>query len=338
MVLVAFVVGMAGTMATITEASRQELARDLRADLVLDAERPVRDHVAAMPGVDVVSEEAPVTVDMGFDYGDDQRTYEGIDALAVDPAAYARTHRTVPTAGSLADLRGAAIAVSPSYAPELHYRVGDTIPVRMAGGPDKLHVVALLPDTLAGPFFLLPPDLMPDEGPRRYVVQAADPQAVAPRLAGLGAVSTTGQWVETYADKQQRQSIDVMVALLGMAMLYTVIAMVNAVVISASDRRSEFAAARVTGLTRSQVVRAALGEALGVVAIGLLLGGLAAAGTVVGIAFAIKDMIGISAASPPWALIGAVAAGATVIVGAASVLTTVSATRTPAIRLVAARE
>lgn len=338
MVLVAFVVGMAGTMATITEASRQEVARDLRADLVLDADRTVGDQVTAVPGIGAVSEEAPVAFDIGFDYGDGQITYEVTDAVAVDPAAYARTHRLVPTAGSLADLRGATIAVSPSYSPEMHYRVGDTIPVRMDGGPDKLRIVALLPDSLAGPFFLLPPDLMPEDGPRRYTVQAADPQAVAPRLAGFGQVSTTERWIETYADEQQRQSIDVMVALLGMAMLYTVIAMVNAVVISASDRRGEFAAARVTGLTRGQVVRAALAEALGVVSIGLLLGTLAAAGTVIGIAYAIKDMIGISAASPPWALLGLVALGATLIVAVASVLTTLSATRTPPIRLVAARE
>ncbi|WP_308784481.1 FtsX-like permease family protein [Phytohabitans houttuyneae] len=338
MVLVAFVVGMAGTMATITEASRQEVARDVRADLVLTAERPIRDQVAAVPGVGAVSEEAPVTVDMGLDYGDGELTYEGVDALAVDPAGYARTHRLAPTAGDLADLRGAAVAVSPSYAPELRFRVGDTLPVRMEGGPARLRVVALLPDTLAGPFFLVPRDLTAEQGPPRYLVQASDPAAAAAGLGRLGEVTTARQWIEANADEQQRQSVDVMVALLGMAMLYTVIAMVNAVVISASDRRGEFAAARVTGLTRGQVVRTALGEALGVVAIGLLLGTLAAAGTVVGIAFAIKDMIGISAASPPWALLGAVAAGATLIVAAASVLTTLSATRTPAIRLVAARE
>ncbi|BCB73735.1 hypothetical protein Pflav_001450 [Phytohabitans flavus] len=338
MVLVAFVVGMAGTMDTITEASRQEVARDMSADLVLDADRPVRDQVAAVQGVDAVSEEAPVILDVGLDYGGEQITYQGVDALAVDPAGYASTHRVVPTAGSLADLRGETIALSPSYAPELRFKVGDTLPVRIDGGPDRLRVVALLPDTLAGPFFLLPPDVMPADGAWRYAVKAADPQAVAPRLASLGEVKTTSEWIEAYADEEQRQSVDVMVALLGMAMLYTVIAMVNAVVISASDRRGEFAAARVTGLTRGQVVRTALGEALGVVAIGLLLGTLAAAGTVVGIAFAIKDMIGISATSPPWALLGAVAVGATLIVGTASVLTTLSATRTPAIRLVAARE
>ncbi|MEV4758439.1 FtsX-like permease family protein [Micromonospora sp. NPDC049559] len=338
MVLVAFVVGMAGTMGTLTEASRQEVARDLRADLVLDADRPVGARLAGVPGIGAVSEEAPVVFDLALDDGDGGLSYEATDGLAVDPAAYARTHRTAVTAGDLADLRGASIAVSPGYAPELRWRVGDTLPVRLDGGPDRLRVVALLPDTLAGPYFLLPPEFMPDAGPRRYAVQAADPPAVAGRLAALGQVTGAEQWIDAYADDQQRQSLDVMVALLGMAMLYTVLAMVNAVVISASDRRGEFATARVTGLTRGQVVRAALGESLAVVVIGVLLGALAAAGTVAGIAFAVEDMIGISAASPPWGLLGAVALGAALVVGAASVLTTLAATRTPAIRLVAARE
>ncbi|MER7333488.1 MULTISPECIES: ABC transporter permease [unclassified Micromonospora] len=338
MVLVAFVVGMGGTMGTLAEASRQEITRDLRADLVLTTDRPVGAQLAAVPGVGAVSEEVPVTFDVGLYDDDDGLAYEATDGLAVDPAAYARTHRLAVTAGDLADLRGATVAVSSSYAPELRWRVGDTLPVRIDGGPDQLRVVAVLPDTLTGPYLLLPPDLGPAGGPRRYAVQAADPAAAAARLAGFGQVATTPQWIDGYDEEQQQHSVDVMVALLGMAMLYTVIAMVNAVVISASDRRGEFAAARVTGLTRGQVVRAALGEALAVVAIGLLLGVLAAAGTVAGVAFAVRDMIGISVVSPPWELLGGVAVGAMVVVGVASVLTTLSATRTPAIRLVTARE
>jgi putative ABC transport system permease protein len=55
-------------------------------------------------------------------------------------------------------------------------------------------------------------------------------------------------------------------------------------------------------------------------------------------AAAVRDMIGISVASVPWALGSAVVAVAVVVVATASVLTTLSATRTPAIRLVAARE
>jgi len=107
---------------------------------------------------------------------------------------------------------------------------------------------------------------------------------------------------------------------------------------SASDRRAEFATARVTGMTRVQVVQMALGESVAVIGIGLLLGGLAAAGTVLGLASAIRDLIGISAVSVRWPLLGALALGAAAVVGVTSVLTTLVATRRPAIHLVGARE
>lgn len=338
MVLVAFLVGLAGTLATIGEGSRKEVTRDVRADLVLTADQPVRDQVAAVPGVGAVSEEVPVTFELGLDFGDGELEYEATDALAIAPADYTATHRVKPTAGDLGDLRGATIAASPSYVPEVRFRVGDTVPARVDGKPVQLRVVALLPETLAGPFVLVPRGLVADEGPPRYLIQAGDPAAAAARLGELGEVTTAQRWIDANADEQQRQSIDIMVVLLGMAAVYTVIAMVNAVVISASDRRNEFAAARVTGLTRGQVVRTALAESMGVVTIGLLLGTLAAAGTIAGVAFGVKDMIGISALSPPWALLGAVAAGATLVVAVTSVVTTLTATRTPPIRLVAARE
>ncbi|MEV4620904.1 ABC transporter permease [Asanoa sp. NPDC049573] len=335
MVLVAFVVGMAGTTGTITEAGRQEISRDLRADLVLTTDRPVRDQVAALPGVEAVSEEGQVSFDIGEDDGEDGLEFEGTTGLAIDPAGYTATHRMVATAGNLADLRGATVAISPSESGG--WRIGDMMPVHMDGGPQQLRVVALLPETVSGPYILLPADLM-RAGPRQYVIQAADPTAVATGLAGLGQVMTTTQWVDAYTDDQQQMSTNIMIALLGMAMVYTLIAMVNAVVIAASDRRAEFAAARVTGLTRGQVVGAALAESMGVVAIGVLLGILAAAGTLAGMAAAVRDMIGVSVASVPWALGSAVVAVAVVVVATASVLTTLSATRTPAIRLVAAKE
>ncbi|WP_308440003.1 FtsX-like permease family protein, partial [Asanoa iriomotensis] len=167
---------------------------------------------------------------------------------------------------------------------------------------------------------------------------AADPAAAATALAGVGHVLTTAQWIEAYNDEQQQISAHIMVALIGMAMVYTVIAMINAVVIAASDRRAEFAAARVTGLTRGQVVLAALAESLAVVAIGVLLGMVSATASIVGMAFAVRDLVGIAVASVPWAMFGSVVAIAVVVVGVTSVLTSLTATRTPAIRLVAARD
>jgi putative ABC transport system permease protein len=342
MVLVAFVAGIAGTLGTIGEASRQEITRTLRGDLVVTSDRPVGSELAGVAGVGTVSEEIPMVFDFEVDEGEGEVTFESAAGLAVEPGAYAETHRLDVSEGSLADLRGDAIAVSPSAAPELNWQVGDTMPVRLDGQPAQLRVAALLPSTVAGPFFLLPADLAPESASERQYVVAlaagADPATVAGRLAGLGEVVTTEEWIRRFADEEQRTSIDIMVVLLGMAMLYTVIAIINAVVISASDRRNEFAAARVTGLTRGQVVRMALWESLAVVAIGLLLGGLAATATVLGVAAAVKDMIGITVMSVQAPLLAGLVLGAIAVVGVTTVLTTGSATRTPPIRLVAARE
>jgi putative ABC transport system permease protein len=146
------------------------------------------------------------------------------------------------------------------------------------------------------------------------------------------------EWIRDDVDRQQQESLKVMLALLGMASLYTVIAMINAVVIAAADRTAEFATARLTGLTRRQVVRAALWESLAVVAVGVLLGGLAAAGTVAGVSAAVSDIVGTSVVSVPWPLFAGLAAGAALVVGVTSVLTTRAATRRPAVALAGARE
>jgi putative ABC transport system permease protein len=45
-----------------------------------------------------------------------------------------------------------------------------------------------------------------------------------------------------------------------MSALFAMVAIVNAAVIAGADRREEFAALRLTGLTRGQVIRTALTE------------------------------------------------------------------------------
>jgi putative ABC transport system permease protein len=292
-------------------------------------------------GVGTASEEVPAELEVLAADGDGDISYESTAALIVDPAAYAATHVLDVRAGDLADLHGETVAVRRSLdLPTVG--VGDELPVRVDGQDRSLRVVALLPPTIVGAVLLLPSGIVTDQGgPWTYVIEladGADGSAVARELTDLGAVATTAEWISQTASEQERMNVAVTVALLGVAMLYTVIAMVNAVVISASDRSAEFATARVTGLTRRQVVRMALGESVAVVVIGLFLGGLAAAGTVFGIAIAVHDLVGVTVVSVPWALLGALTAGAGLIVGVTTVLTTWSTTRIPPIRLVAARE
>jgi len=115
-------------------------------------------------------------------------------------------------------------------------------------------------------------------------------------------------------------------------------AVINAVVIAAAERRAEFATARVTGLTRGQVVGAALLESWAVTAVGVLLGAVAAAGSVLAMASALKGITGEAVIDLPWPVVGAVVAGAFLVVGATSVWTSVSATRATPVSLVAAKE
>jgi putative ABC transport system permease protein len=342
MVLVAFVAGLAGTLDTVDEASRQELLRTMRGDLVVTAEQSVSADLAAVEGVAAVSEEVPISFDVSVDGGDGDISDEAVEAMAVDPTSYLRTHQLVVGSGNLADLQGDTIAISTGGIPGFNASVGDTVPVRFGDQTRDLRVVAVLPATLIGPYALLPLDFQSEaSGPRSNVVELVpglDPSTVASQLARYGDTLTVPEWIRQHANEQQRESLNVGIALLGMAMVYTVLAMINAVVISASDRRVEFATARVTGLTRGQVVRTALVESVAVVVIGLLLGGLAAAGSVLGIAKAVADLTGITVIGIQWPLLAALAGGAAVVVATTSVVTTLSATRTPAIRLVGSRE
>lgn len=340
MVLVAFVASIGGTLSSVSEAARQETLRAVQGDFMVAADRPIGAELAEVDGVAAVSQETTVLFELRFEDGYGGEWWETHAALAVDPEGYEATRDAEATAGDLADLRGSAVAVSPD-AWERDWRVGDALRIRFDGEERDVTVAALLPASVAGPYFLFPPDLAPDAGSWQHVVRLADGAeegAVAARLGEFGAVRTVGEWVGATARAEERATLDVMIVLLGMTMLYTVIAMVNAVVIAASDRRREFAAARVTGLGRGQVVRVAFWESQAVVVIGLLLGGLAAAGSYVGVALAIRNLIGITVVSVQWPLLIALALGAAVVVGVTNVVTTLAATRTPPIRLVASRE
>jgi putative ABC transport system permease protein len=129
-----------------------------------------------------------------------------------------------------------------------------------------------------------------------------------------------------------------MTVLMGLAGLYALLAVINAVVIAAADRKAEFATARVTGLDRGQVVRMALVEAGAVTTIGLVLGFLAASGTLIGIGTAVSRFTGHTEFDVPWGPLGLVTVGAFAVVGLTSVWTTLAATRTAPVRLVGARE
>lgn len=138
-----------------------------------------------------------------------------------------------------------------------------------------------------------------------------------------GEWRTVEEWASARGEAQLRSNSGLFAALMGLAGIFTAVAVVNAVVMSTADRRQEFTLARLAGLTRAQVVTVALVESATVVVVGVLLGSLVAAAALAGIA---AGPYGLAALAIPWRLLGLIFAAALVVVGAAATLTACRAT------------
>lgn len=345
LVLVALVIGLSGALSTLAMAGRAELQRTVHGDLVVDTSGAATGRIAGTPGVAVAATQVPVdatVVTRQAKHGKTKVKTRDVAALAVDPTAYRATHPLPLATGSLADLHGKAVVVD--YGDGLS--TGDTATVRIGDRSMTLRVVGVLPETLnGGQDYLVPKDIVPAPlltGPAQTVVTLAPGADVAKATRAMradgGHVQTMSAWLAGNTSEQDRMNSGIMTVLMGLAGLYTLVAVINAVVIAAADRKAEFATARVTGLDRGQVVRMALVEAGAVTTIGLALGFLGATGTLLGIGSAVSRFTGHAVFDVPWVPLGLVALGAFVVVGLTNVWTTLSATRTAPVRLVGARE
>jgi putative ABC transport system permease protein len=345
LVLVALVIGLSGALSTIAMAGRAELQRTVHGDLIVNSSATLAGRIAGLPGVAVAATQVPVeatVVTVREKHDKAKVKTRDAAALAIDPTAYGSTHPLPLAAGSLADLHGRTMVVDQGD----DLSLGDTATVRIGDRSLTLRVVGLLPETLnGGQDYLLPRDLVPAPllaGPTQTVVTlapGADLAVVTKAIrADGGQVRTVSAWLAANTSEQDKMNSGIMTVLMGLAGLYALVAVINAVVIAAADRKAEFATARVTGLDRGQVVRMALVEAGAVTTIGLLLGFLGATGTLIGIGSAVSKFTGHAEFDVPWGPLGLVAVGAFVVVGLTSVWTTLAATRIAPVRLVGAGE
>lgn len=350
--LVGLVVGMAGAIGVITAGAEQEAEKTVDADLVVTTSSRIGDELSSVPHVEAVSEERPVLVEVLERLTNGESSYAVVHAVAVDPTGFKQTHHMTDIAGDLDDLKGDTVAIDTDYASVIHVKLGDVARIKVDGVAHDMRVVAVLPSTLNGREVLLP-DRYSDAGtPSNYLVRTTDPdhsQGVAADIRRMSDRSASGQgidvalttakaWIADDVAEQSSERRYLLVAILGLATLYMLIAMVNAVVIGAASRRAEFAIARLTGLSRAQVVRMALWESMAVVVVGVVLGGIAAAFTIGGVAAGVSDVVGSRVTPLPWTMFGVLTLGAVVIVGVTSVLTTLAATRQSPISAAAAKE
>lgn len=303
-VLVGLVIGLWGTFGSLAKAVGVEQERLITADVVVDH--------AVGPGAGIavasVQTAVPITVTRG-------RKTVYSEAVGIDPAAYLRTHKLRPRKGSLDRLTGNTIAIGPGMAVD-GYRLGSTLKVGLGNKRTTVRVVAIMPETLdVSENFFVPRSLLPSGGRTETLVRL-EPGAT---LNG----QTVKQWAGARGAAQQRSNADLFAALLGLAGIFTAVAVVNAVVMSTADRRQEFTLSRLAGLTRGQVVTVAVVESGTVVVVGVLLGSLIAAAALAGIA---AGPYGLAALAIPWRLLGLIFGASLVVVGATAALTASRAT------------
>lgn len=224
--------------------------------------------VAATPGAALL----PTTV---YVRGD-----QPIEALGVDPTAYATaTNPSQSLRRPLALLRHReAVVLTDALARQFGSHPGQSIAITFADGESAaLRVVAVVPDGSTPAGLVL----------SRAVVRAHDPSALTSAILtqrpaapqpGSGARVVD---VDSYAAEANREDDRLIwiftLLLIAVSAGYGAIAVANTLLMAAAGRMPDFRVLRLAGATRWQVARTAAAEAVFVVMVGALLGGVVSA-------------------------------------------------------------
>lgn len=282
-------------------AAERAYTDNLRADAVLtsstggfpltyvDTVRTVPGVAAASAVVPSIGHLLPTEVDPEEPDPDPQ---ENVPVLGVTSAGAAETFAAAPTAGTLSDLNGQTVALTAADAAQLGRKVGDSMRMRLGDGAEvRLTVVAIFTARPGYETVLLPAPLVLEHTTSRLVPQilvratpGTDPARLVDSLSGLadrhpGLRVADRDELLVGAAKQEQTGAWVNYLLVAMLLGYTVISLVNTLVIATGERRREFAMQRLVGSTRGQIIRMVTVEAILVAAIGVLLGTAVAAVT-----------------------------------------------------------
>ncbi|WP_328518896.1 FtsX-like permease family protein [Kribbella sp. NBC_00359] len=199
------------------------------------------------------------------------------------------------TKGSLDDLTDNSVALPPGTAKKLKVDVGSEIGLRL--GDDalvKLKVVALAEGPSGYESILLPAKLLAAHTttglPGQLLLKTDDKKAALTSDLSRWPGATAGDRDLLGAGYDAGLGVDAWIAYLlaGIAVAYTAIASINTIAVAVLDRRREFGLQRLTGSTRRQVRRMLTLESLVIAALGLVVGMIAAAFTVLPIAVATR--------------------------------------------------
>ncbi len=323
LVAVALTGSLAGALDTVSAARAAEAAARTGADLVVvpaaglvvvpAAAPPGRlvTALGAVPGVDAVSATAPTRLALVEPDGVTVRA----EARAADPAGLAALARLPLLAGAPAALDDDSLVLPAEWG----RTVGERVPVvRADGSRTALRVAAVLRDGLAADGLYVTAANAPGARVDRIELRlapGADRTAALAAARGAArpygaAVLARADWLAVAAPPSGRIAWLRTVLVLGLALVYTGIALATTLLTTTADRRRELALLRLAGATRAQVVRLVTAESVLVAAVGAVLG-CAVTATQLGTMHAALAVLGVPAPwALPWRPVGLVAAGA----------------------------
>ncbi|CAM5598113.1 ABC transporter permease [Streptomyces xanthochromogenes] len=280
----------------------------------------------------------------GGNSGSSGATSGTVSATAIDGDA--TTTWKLPTgAGSLDRLTGSTVAVSEGLARSNGWQVGDRLTASLAdGAPATLTLVALVKTPLSLSEVLLPYAVVAGHltgDPQPTAAYVSTRQGTAPEAAGA-KVTPAAQWGSGDNDPRARSDWIAMIAILGPALLYALIAIVNTMMMSTGDRLRDFATLRLTGGNDRQVLSMVGVEAVLTAATATVLALLVTTGTQAATLMLINRRI-LDAGSPltlglPWPAIGAAAAAGLALALVSSLVPARLALRTRALDLAGSRQ
>jgi putative ABC transport system permease protein len=248
------------------------------------------------------------------------------------------------TAGSLADLTGTGTVAVPAGVG----RLGQTIALWLDDSVRvRLRVVAVLANQIdLSDTILLPWALRAGHTARPLadtiylgLSGTADRAAVARAAgAGGGTLLPSSDYLSTVDDEQNRTNNLAMTAVLGLALLYTVIAIANTLVMATGERGRELATLRLAGATPRQLRRMIGLESVLVAAIGILLGGVVTAVTLLGMRAGLSSVAPAVRLLIPWRPVGGIAAVCLIVAVLASLIPAALVLRRPPIDAAAVRQ
>jgi putative ABC transport system permease protein len=327
MLAIGFATSQIYTQTTSTAAAQEAYTANLRADAVLMSSSgfspSMVSQVSSVPGVTGASEWVTSTGYVETPY-DSAQSEDGLALQGVTGSGAAALTSVSVTSGSLADLRGNTVALPASHASAMNLGVGSTITMRFGDRQtESLRIVALISAKPGFEAALLPATLLASHttagAPTQIMVRASS-DAVSALAARFPDVQVADRSALTAAhDTQQQTGAWINYLLAGMIVLYTAISVINTLVVETADRRREFGLLRLSGARRGQVMRMAAVEGLLVALVGIVLGTVISAGTLV--PFSIAAQGSIFPTGPLWIYLA--------VAGAAGLLT-MTATLIPA--------